>query len=571
AAAALLAGVALIRPLVGPPTEAARRLLCTAAAAGALGAVAGAAGNLSAGRYLLLPPLLAFASAAVLLPSLRRIALPAGAGLVVWLCWAAVTDSLREAALMLGHVGVATVWAGAVLASATAEPGTRGAVVRRLGPVALAAGALAAVTGVLSARDYDVTLHGITVTDFGTVVVLKVGLLVTAALLGLVVRFLLRRRGRDRVTPRRGGALARLELAVLVAAVVAGTVLTSLPPPGPPPVAGAPLVRALTLDDVTTGLVITPQRPGHNLVHLMTDRLTDVTVAGRRYRAEARPGTQGLWADVVLPAGRSLLEIRQGRQVAAQIVNTGSGPEQADLTGPDGAECASAAMGAVLGGSRLPMGPCPSQSFTPEDALALSGLVAHLHTRGVHQLRLITDATPRGAAAETAIRSAARANGIAVVEAGAAPAGAAPQATLAIAGWEVSQAALETLRAQPAPLYGTYLAPWLVQAGIVAAAGGSPLAALPFDPAGLAAQAYVTALRRIGPGESASPAGLLAFLAAAGEGLPPRDVLLYAATAGFEVMPMAGDLGGGAGHGHGGVDATWFAGGALTPVSGKLA
>ncbi len=170
---------------------------------------------------------------------------------------------------------------------------------------------LAAVTGVLSARNYDVTLDGITITDFGSVVVLKVVLLITAGVLGLGVRYAFR--ARRTPGPRRGRALARLELTVLLAAIVAGAVLTSLPPPGPPPTAGAPLVRALDIDDVRTGLVIAPQRPGTNLVHLMTDRLTDVVVDGRRYRAEPRPGMQGLWAEVYLPPGRSLLELRQGR------------------------------------------------------------------------------------------------------------------------------------------------------------------------------------------------------------------------------------------------------------------
>jgi hypothetical protein len=66
---------------------------------------------------------------------------------------------------------------------------------------------------------------------------------------------------------------------------------------------------------------------------------------------------------------------------------------------------------------------------------------------------------------------------------------------------------------------------------------------------------------------------LIAFLGARGEGLPPHDVLLYAATGSFEIMPMGGGdpgTGSSGGHEHAGVDATWFGGGALTPVSGKL-
>lgn len=569
-AASLLAGVALLLPLTGRPTEPARRLLATVAAAGALAAVAGAVGNLSAARYLVLLPLLALTSAAAL-PAhdrARLLGVPAGLATVTWLCWGAIQDSFGAAILMLGHVAVAVVWAGAVLASASAEPGTRGALVRKLGPVSLAAGVLASVTGVLSARKYDVTLSGITVTDYGSVVVIKVVLLVLAGLLGLGVRYLLRRKGNP--GPRRGGVLARVEFGVLALALLAGAVITSLPTPGPTPTAGAPFVRALEIDDALTGLVITPQQPGKNLVHVMTDRFTDLVIDGRKYRTEARPGSQGLWAEVELPAGRSLLEIRQGRQVAGQIVNTGDGPLQVGTTGPDGAECAAAALGAYLGGSRLPMGPCPSQSLSAEDAAALGGLIANLKTRDVKVVRLISDATPRGVAAVKVVKQATKANGISLLTYG--DAGKA-DATLSVAGWEVSQAALADLREKSPPLYGTYLAPWLVQAGIVRTAGGSPLSALPFDPGGALAQGYIVALRKVGPNESASSAGFAAYLAARGEGLPPRDVFLYAATAGFDIMPIGGELNSAAntsGHGHGGVDVTWFAGGALTPVSGKL-
>ncbi|WP_019878113.1 hypothetical protein [Sporichthya polymorpha] len=565
AATALLAGVALLRPLAGRPTETARRLLATAAAAGALAALVGAVGDLETLRYLLLVPLLA-ATAAAILRGPAAVSAAAGAASVVWLSWSALTDSVGDAVLMLGHVAVATVWAGAALASATAEPGTRAALVRRLGPVAVGAGALAAVTGVLSARNYDVTLDGITITDFGTVVVIKVVLLVAAGALGLGVRYLLRARrggvaGSDATGPQGGGVLARLELGVLCAAIVAGVVLTSLPPPGPPPAPGAPLVRALDIDEAMTGLAIAPQQPGLNLVHLMTDRLTDVVVDGRRYRAAPRPGAPGQWAEVSLPPGRSLLEIRQGRQVAAQIVDTGSGPAQDGLSGADGAECAAAAMGAALAGSKLPLAACPAEALSPPDTAALRALVASLQGRGVKSLRLITDTSPRGVAAERVVRAQAKSAKIAIRTGKV-------DAVLAIAGWEVSQAALEAQRKAAPPLYGVYLAPWLVQSSLVAATGGSPLAVLPFDPASPEAQAYITALRRVGPDESATAAGYLAFLAALDQRLPPRELFLYAATVSFEIMPMGDGAGGSMDHS--GVTTTWFEGGALTPVSKAL-
>jgi hypothetical protein len=275
-----------------------------------------------------------------------------------------------------------------------------------------------------------------------------------------------------------------------------------------------------------------------------------------------------MWAEVHLPPGRSLLELRQGRQVAAQIVDTGSGPQQATLAGPDGAECASAALGAGIAGSKAPLAACPADALVPADATALRALVGSLGTRGVKRLTLITDTSARGAAAEREVRAAAGAARIAVSEG--LPADGKPEAVLAIAGWQISELRLAQLNRGTPPLYGTYLAPWLVQASMVAATGGSPLAVLPFDPTGPDARAYLAALREVGPTESASTSGYLAYLAALGRPLPPHDLLLYAATVSFEVMPMGGDEGDAGAMAHGGIDLTWFAGGALTPVSKPL-
>lgn len=563
AAAVLLTGVALLRPLAGPLTESGRRLVATAAAAGAVAALVGTIGSLPVPRYLgAIPLLMLLAGLAAFGPG--RLAAAAGLGGVAWLCWDALTDDPGEALLMVGHVGVAAVWTGAILASASAAAGSRSALVRRLGPVAIGAAVLAAVTGVLSARSYDVTLDGITVTDFGTLVVVKSALLVGIAVLGLSVRLRLRRRAGAGAA---GGVLARAELSLALVAIVVGAVLTTLPSPGPTPVAGVPLARALDFDEDTTGLLIAPQRPGRNLVHLMTQNLTDVVVDGRRYRASQRPGSQGVWAEVELPAGRSLLEVHQGTRVIAQIVNTGSGPIQSTLVGPDSAECAAAALGAALGGSRQPLTTCPAQALAPADAGALRAVVAGLAARGAKALRLITDTSLRGVAAERAARAAAKAAGLTVreLDPSGLPTGR-TDAVLAVAGWEVTRTGLAAVAGTP-PLYGIYLAPWLVQATVVGATGTSPLAALPFDPAGPEASAYIAALRRVGPQESASAAGLYAFLAAQNRALPTRDVLLYAATGGFEIMPMNG---GGTDTMSHGLSRSWLGRGAVTPVSGRL-
>ena len=343
-----------------------------------------------------------------------------------------------------------------------------------------------------------------------------------------------------------------------VLAVVAGVTLTSLPPPGPAAVAGSPLVRLIEMGEASTGLVVAPQRPGLNLVHLMTDRFTEIVVAGRSYEAVARPDTEGLWAAVELPAGRTRLELRQGRNVAQQVLNTGSGARQDMLAGADGAECASAALGFLLGGSEAPLRACPSAALSAPDAESLRLLVRNLAGRKVTTLRLVADGSPRSIAAEKLVRAAAG-DALEVRTRGSA------DAVLAVAGWGPAGSALAALRSGSPPLYGTYLAPWLVHASIVAGTGTAPLAALPFDPQSGPVRAYVAALRRVGPGQSATSAGLAAFLAARGEA-PAGDVSLYAATGAIKVMPMGGSAGE-----HQEISPGWLAGGALTPVSKSLA
>lgn len=359
---------------------------------------------------------------------------------------------------------------------------------------------------------------------------------------------------------RGAGALGRAELAVTAAAVVAGVTLTSLPPPGPQTVAGSPLVRVVRMDDASTGLVVVPGRPGVNLVHVMSARFTDVGVGGREYEAQPRPDTEGRWVEIVLPAGRSLLEVRQGRNVVQQVLDTGHGVTQSLVAGPDGVECASAALGALLGGSTAPVESCPSESLSDSDANVLRLLVRNLAERKVKKIRLVADETPRAVAADVVVREAARTAGIEV------GAGAAGDVVLAVAGWGTARTALDALRSAPPPLYGTYLAPWLVQAPIVAVTGTAPLAALPFDPQSDLVRAYVSALRRVGPAQSATSAGLAAFLAARGERLGD-EVELYAATGSITVMPMGSDM---AAHDDG-AGPGWLAGGALTPVSTNLA
>lgn len=557
----LVGGVALLRPLVGIPTEAARRLIVTAGGAGTIATVVVAVDRREVGQYSASAVFLV-AGLAVLFRANRWLPVPIGIALVVLLSWDAIQESATAGLLMVGHVSVATVWSAAVLASATAERGSRRAVARRLSPIAVVAAAGATVTGVLSARDRGVSLEGITVTTFGSLVLVKVGLLAAVALLGLGVRIALRARAE---APRIAGGLARAEFGAMALTLGVGVVLSSLPSPGPPPREGVPLVRTVTLNDLAASVLVVPQRPGPNLIQVMSERYTELRVDGRTYVPEPLATAEGFWAVVDLPEGRTRLEIRQGREIVQQVLDVGPAHVSVGASAPD-AECASAALGALLGGSQAPLAACPSQLLDERDANALRLLIGNIAGRGVRSLRLATDTTPRSVAAEKLVAPAARAAGMRIVDSGTA------DATLALAGWDAAVTELSGLAKSPPPLYGTYLAPWLVQAATVAATGTSPLAPLWFNPDDDTSLNYLLALRRVAPEQSATVAGLAAFLdARAARGLggtaPGASVRIFAATSGFEIMPMTESGGRPMAHG---VRISWLPKGSLTPVSTPL-
>jgi hypothetical protein len=212
------------------------------------------------------------------------------------------------------------------------------------------------------------------------------------------------------------------------------------------------------------------------------------------------------------------------------------------------------------------MSDCPDRALRPVDATALQGLTVYLAGRGVKTLAVIDDATARSTAALAVVRSAADAHHVAVRAMPAtAPNFTGVDAALAVSGWQPTADALVATRKHP-PLYGTYVAPWLFTTPLVAAAGGSTYAPLPFDPLGDQATAYLTALARVGPA-TATESGLLAYLAAGGQ-QQTGAVTLYAGSSSISVMPMSGPAH--SAHDEDGAAIAWLNEGATTPVSRTL-
>jgi hypothetical protein len=195
-------------------------------------------------------------------------------------------------------------------------------------------------------------------------------------------------------------------------------------------------------------------------------------------------------------------------------VDTGTNPGGPDLTGPDGAECASALLGAVLRGHDLTR--CPAEELTTDDAELLRATVSFIAGRGIREITVAADSSLRSIAAEQVVRAAARTTGVSVATV-AEPRG----PWLVTSGWTAADATLRQLAGQPST--GSYLAPWLNTRPLLEI-GSAQHVVSRFA----SAQPYTEALRGRFPGESPSAAGLAAWTGTAVAG-PARMYVLSGA------------------------------------------
>jgi hypothetical protein len=547
-----LAGLALLRPFTGPPRPVARRVLLGTAVVAAVGTllsvpVHGAGTTLAALQAGLL------VGTAVAVDRVRD-AVACGAVLTGVLAYETAYGSGPPSLAAATHTVAAAIWLGTAAAVVLGERDSRSRTLRRLAPWALGAGAAVAGTGLVGVWAAGIRPDAASADSaFGRVVLVKGALAVLAVGAGVAVR---RRR------PTR--AASRVGLGVLGAAVVAGSALAVLPPPPAPPAAGFPLLRTVVLGGESVPVAVVPQRPGTNLVHIGvhdTHLISVGTDPAHLRPLTARAGTRGGWAVVTLPPGRSRLWV--GHHDAATSVRVDSGgtgtgrtpePVAAALAGPDGAECASAALGTLVARSAAPVTSCPADRLAGPDAATLRELVGFLAVRRVPSLTVVADSSPRSRAAAAVVRTAAAARHL-TVTARPAPAG----VQLVVAGWERADAALRRLLTAGRPAGGVYLAPWLATGGLLQYSSGA-VVALRFDPYDRPAREYAAALHAALPGEAPSAAGFARWQAAR-HGSPGGPTVLYAAA---QVSYLPAELG----HAHQG--GGWVAGGRLTAVTAPL-
>jgi hypothetical protein len=544
-ASALVAGTGVLAPVSGP-AGAARRVLVWAAA-GVVVVVAVPAINQV---DVSLPVLVAHLVLVLLVPALlARPAAMSLAGTALGVLVAVEATFTHEGAarwLGLVHVAAAVVWLGAVAVVATGED--KAAASKRLAPLAVASGVVVAGTGVLQANlagvGVDVRLFD---TAFGLVIVAKSVLLLGVVALAVVA---------VRKALPRGGF--RFAAAGLVAALAGGAVLAAVPVPAPLPTTGVPLLRDVAFGGVVTPVLVSPHRPGRNLVHVEGDDVLVGTDPGQLSPVAALPGATGGWATVDLPAGRGRLYVQKGSELQEVRFDTGTEKAPASTGGVDGPECASFALGTLLAGQEKPVTQCPADALDEKDAESIRGLLSFLVGRGTGSVAFLTDSSPRAKQAEKLVQAA----GVPVVgvETGNA------DALVVLSGWAPAATELAKVgdrqRKEPVFPHGVYLAPWLLNAPVITSVAGVILP-LRFNPHEQLPAAYAQQVGARFGGEAPSSAGYRGWLAgqsASAQKLGDAAPLLFTASL-VSFLPKEFQHHDGAG---------WLPNGTVVPVSGPL-
>jgi hypothetical protein len=535
-ATATVAGVGLFRPAV---VDVGRRAVVVAWTAAAVTAV------IDIASIFLLNANIPFAVVQLLLavavpPLLKWSAPPAYAGLallVVLISEIALDHAglefLADTACALAVVS----WLGLTVLASGEWKSSR----LRPKPVALTLAVVLTLAGVLQILVSGVGCdRRLFASDFGMA-------LLAVALLPIVVTVL------SLVLPRRVYPIGAF---VVVIAYSAWGALGAIGKPADLPTPGVPLLGQITLAGQQVPILVTPQQPGKNLVHLPD--IASVRVQGEA--AAARPGSDGTWAEVTLPPGRSTLTVeREGTKSTIEVdAGAATGPDSA--IGPDGAECASAALGGLLGGAHDVLTNCPADVLSEGDTDALRKLVGFLASRPVPAITVVGDNSPRSIAAGEVVRTAAAQRHV-PVDTQTRP----DNALVLVSGWAAAAAKLGTVSSQqteqPTFTHGVYLAPWLLTSPLAKSVVSSAIP-LRFDPREQRSLTYTVTLANSFGGETASIAGFDQWLRAQGQSLDER-VRVYA-SAQVDVMQMQGmDMD----HGYPG---QWVPNGTVVPISGPL-
>jgi hypothetical protein len=231
-----------------------------------------------------------------------------------------------------------------------------------------------------------------------------------------------------------------------------------------------------------------------------------------------------------------------------------AGPTES-VTGPDGPECVSAVLGRLAAGRDTMPATCPADRLADRDAASLTALVKYLAGRGIRAVTVRDDPAPRSRAAAQVVRAAAAGQQLIVT-----PVPQADSAVIVVSGWSAAEATLRGVSRGEVPGVGTYLAPWLANAGLLVHGPGA-VVALRYDPRDPQPLRYARVLRDRFGGEPATAAGYEAWLAGPDAAFPGRTHLYAAAMVSYLPPEFAHDHGSRGG---------WLPGGTITKVTPPL-
>ncbi|AIG80083.1 Conserved putative membrane protein [Amycolatopsis japonica] len=524
-ATAFLAGAGILRPLVG---ELPSRLRLTIAALGGISAVLAAVSAFATDVNviaLIVHLVLALAiPVPIRRPSAGRWASLALAALVV------LETSLGrtgvEFAIDTVYVAAAALWFGVTVLSIWVPAEQWRQTNFRLGPLSLTLGGLLVVAGAVqlfsSGLGFDRRIYG---TLFGLT-------LLVIALLPIVATVLAGFFFSDKESTR----AYRFGAAAVAVGFVAWSALAAIPEPPKLPTPGVALLADAAIGEQRFPVLVSPQRPGKNLVHFPASAGEDLSAGiegGLIGKAIVRPGAEGTWAEVDLPKGRSDLIVSRGGEKTTIEVDAGEEPGLA-IEDADAPECASAALGGLIADRREVLTSCPADALSSEDSGSLVKLVEFLAGRKPSALTLIEDASPRSVAAAKLVRDTAARAGL-PVQAEAGP----NTALLVVSGWAGGYTAMtraaESQRLKPTHQYGLYLAPWLLNGPIVNSVASSSIP-LRFDPREQVAVSFAVAAGNAFGGESPTLGGFRSWLGDQWRSIN-GDVQIFAA-AQVNAMPM---------------------------------
>lgn len=339
---------------------------------------------------------------------------------------------------------------------------------------------------------------------------------------------------------------------------------------------GFPSVQRIEHDGLVFTVTVAPALPGRNLVrvdalpleghsHKEIDEELTVEVDGGAAPVEptTRPGADGLWAVVDLPSGNPTVLVAHGPEHRIPVMlETGSaGSANALWAGPDGPECLQAATAAVLAGGEAPTS-CPASALRDSDRAGLTSIVTTLASRGVEEIALSADSSPRSSAASRLVRRLAAEEGVRVVAPSARPGS--RSALVVVTGWQPAAERLAAVTSLPVEKQalrsdGVWLAPWLLSPGVVDSTTGAVIP-LDFDIRDEAAQRYSQTLARYFPEQAPTGSAYLAWRAAR-EGADARGESAFYAASRAAYMPAE------PGHSNHETTVSWFPGGTVTRIS----